>query len=184
MKSSPIGHYSIKFGKKRLNCPQTSAIGRLFDAAGLLKNASYEGQGPMTLEAASQEVGEIIPLPIDKKQGIREINWTPLIHKLLNTHDSVSSRAASFHGSLADSLRTLACLIREEKGVTQIGLSGGVFQNRVLCERVFSLLRAENFKVFLGKQLPANDAALSFGQIIEMMAMDFKTSSKNTDCKN
>jgi len=170
--------------QKRLNCPQTSAIGRLFDGAaaltGLLKNASYEGQGPMMLEAASQEVGEIIPLPIDKKQGIKEINWAPLIHKLLNTHDSVSSRAASFQASLADSLRTLACLIREEKGVTQIGLSGGVFQNRVLCERVFSLLHAENFKVFLGKQLPANDAALSFGQIIETMAMDFKNSSKNT----
>jgi hydrogenase maturation protein HypF len=159
--------------QKKINCPRTSAAGRLFDAAaaltGLVQRASFEGQGPMMLEAACQEAGKAVDLPItSNSEGIKEIDWQPLIPMLLNTRQSVSSRAACFHASLAHSLRNLACLIRDETGVTLIGLSGGVFQNRVLCEQVFSLLSAAGFKVFLGSQLPANDAALSFGQIIEV----------------
>ncbi len=159
--------------QKQFNCPRTSAVGRLFDAAaaltGLVQTASFEGQGPMILEAACQEVGKPVELPIHtNSKGIKEIDWAPLIPMLLDTRLSVSARAACFQASLAQSLRTLACLVRDEYGVTQIGLSGGVFQNRVLSEQVFSLLETAGFKVFMGSQLPVNDAALSFGQMIEV----------------
>ncbi|MDM8560326.1 carbamoyltransferase HypF [Candidatus Parabeggiatoa sp. HSG14] len=186
--------------KRQLNCPRTSAVGRLFDAAaaltGLVQKASFEGQGPMMLESvvsyqlslSNNPIHENpitndslsikkylkIDLPIHtNSDDVKEIDWEPLIPMLLDTHESVPSKAACFHASLAHSLRDLACLIREEYGVTQIGLSGGVFQNRVLCESVFSLLHASNFNVFLGEQLPANDAALSFGQMIEMSLRDY-----------
>ncbi len=166
-----------KAWQKKFNCPQTSAAGRLFDAAAalteLVKIASFEGQGPMMLEAACQEKGKKLDLSIrTNSEGVREIDWAPLIPMLLDSHQSVSSRAACFHASLAHSLRNLACLIRDQYGVKQIALSGGVFQNRVLCEQVFSLLNAVDFKVFLGRQLPTNDAGLSFGQIVERGAID------------
>jgi hydrogenase maturation factor HypF (carbamoyltransferase family) len=64
--------------QRRLNCPQTTAAGRLFDAAaaltGLNHRSSYEGQGPMMLEAACTDAkAEAIPLPMTlNRQGIRE----------------------------------------------------------------------------------------------------------------
>jgi hydrogenase maturation factor HypF (carbamoyltransferase family) len=48
----------------------------------------------------------------------------------------------------------------------RVGLSGGVFQNRILCEQVFSLLHADNFQAFLGEK----DAIfLRFGQVVEIL---------------
>ncbi len=182
--------------QKQINCPRTSAVGRLFDAAaaltGLVYTASFEGQAPMRLEAACLDdpvfsgVKHLnsnnlsnwksqmpIDLPISRNsEGIWQIDWEPLIPMLIDTRQSVPVRAACFHASLAHSLQNLANLIRDEYGVTQIGLAGGVFQNRVLSELVFSLLSAESFEVVMGNQLPANDAGLSFGQIVEVAAMD------------
>ena len=57
--------------------------------------------------------------------------------------------------------------VRAEHGVSRIGLTGGVFQNRVLAEQVIALGTLHGFTVHLPAKLPCNDAGLSFGQIIE-----------------
>ena len=51
--------------------------------------------------------------------------------------------------------------------VTHIGLSGGVFQNRVLTEQAASLLESDGFTLSIPEDIPLNDAGLSFGQVIE-----------------
>jgi hydrogenase maturation protein HypF len=51
-----------------------------------------------------------------------------------------------------------------------LGLTGGVFQNRVMCERVIFGAQLEGFTVHIPEKLPCNDAGLSFGQIIEASA--------------
>jgi hydrogenase maturation protein HypF len=51
-----------------------------------------------------------------------------------------------------------------------VGLSGGVFQNRLLSERLVRELEARGFRVVLGERVPANDGGLSFGQVIEYAA--------------
>jgi hydrogenase maturation protein HypF len=43
-------------------------------------------------------------------------------------------------------------------------LSGGVFQNRILFERVLSLLEAKGFTVLTHSQVPCNDGGLALGQ--------------------
>jgi len=48
-----------------------------------------------------------------------------------------------------------------------LGLTGGVFQNRILSERILAAAPHEGFTVRLPERLPCNDAGLSFGQIIE-----------------
>ena len=53
-----------------------------------------------------------------------------------------------------------------------MALSGGVFQNRILTERVEALLTAAGFEVLIPCRLPVNDAAISFGQLIETLATD------------
>jgi len=61
-------------------------------------------------------------------------------------------------------------VVRAECGVSHLGLTGGVFQNRVLCERVLFDAQREGFTVHIPELLPCNDAGLSFGQIIEASA--------------
>jgi hydrogenase maturation protein HypF len=68
---------------------------------------------------------------------------------------------------MAHALREQARKIAQTEKVERVGLAGGVFQNRVLTGQVVQLLREDGFKVFIGEALPANDAALSFGQLVE-----------------
>jgi hydrogenase maturation protein HypF len=62
--------------------------------------------------------------------------------------------------------------IREQSRVDNVGICGGVFQNRTLTGQVVELLQGDGFAVHLGKVLPCNDAALSFGQAAELAARE------------
>ena len=73
---------------------------------------------------------------------------------------------------MAGVIRDQALAARECSEVAQVGLGGGVFQNRVLAEQVTRLLEDEGFEVFLPRALPCNDAALSFGQAAELAARE------------
>jgi hydrogenase maturation protein HypF len=57
--------------------------------------------------------------------------------------------------------------IREQHGITRVGLSGGVFQNRLLSELALSALTKLGFEVYLHEGIPCGDGGISFGQIIE-----------------
>ncbi len=161
--------------KRQLNSPETSAAGRLFDAAaaliGRFYRASFEAQGPMYLESLARNAGEIVPLPVNKDaDGIWRIDWEPLIDICCNDRKSQRLRSESFHSSMAAALLEQARQIRAGTAVDIVGLSGGVFQNRVLTEQATALLRNDGFDVRLPAALPCNDAALSFGQAAELAA--------------
>lgn len=156
-----------------LNCPVSSAAGRLFDAAAALTDlctlASFEGQGPMLLEAAAGAVrvdAEALPLTADDT-GVLRADWSPLLGMLRDEATDVAVRAARFHETLAQTLLSTARALRDRQGVTTVGLSGGVFQNRRLGERVLALLVADGFRALLPERVPCNDAGLSYGQIVE-----------------
>ncbi len=158
--------------QRGVNCPHSSAVGRLFDAAaallGLCESASFEGQGPMLLEAAAtvHEDAEALPLIVDDT-GVLRADWAPLLGMLRDDAISVAVRAARFHEVLAQTLLSIARTLRDRHGIATVGLSGGVFQNRKLGERVMALLVADGFRALLPERIPCNDAGLSYGQIIE-----------------
>ena len=111
---------------------------------------------------------EAVSLPLAlNRQGIHETDWAPLLPYLMDEKRSIAERASGFHASLAQALIVQAIATREEHGELAVGLSGGVFQNRVLTEQVVTLLRANGFDVRLTHQIPCNDGGISFGQIIE-----------------
>jgi hydrogenase maturation protein HypF len=159
----------------RLNSPSSSSVGRLFDAAaalcGICTHASFEGEGPMRLEAVSETaIGKAVPLPLVRDSlGLWRTDWAPLLPMLGDNALSAAERASSFHLSLAQALAEQAIRLREETGMQAIGLTGGVFQNRVLTEEAIRLLEAAGFSVHLPRRIPVNDAGLSFGQIIEFL---------------
>ncbi len=159
--------------RQGLNSPSSSAAGRLFDAAaaltGVLRNASFEGQGPMRLEAVAKGVQAApVALPLaEDAQGIWRSDWAPLLPLLMDPDRPVSGRAAAFHASLAQLLVDQACRLRERHGSFSIGLSGGVFQNRRLAEDAMARLTAAGFAVHLPECLPVNDGGLCVGQVME-----------------
>ena len=65
-----------------------------------------------------------------------------------------------------------AAAARERHGVERVGLTGGVFQNRVLAEQVVALLVDAGFEPHLPLTLPCNDAGLSYGQAAELAARE------------
>ena len=198
----PLGEASdpllFSFWQQGKNAPLTTAAGRLFDAAsalcGVCSKASFEGQGPMQLEAlaATHRHGPGQPLdrfpvspspgesrdlhpvtimltktPLSDNKGVYTADWAPLIPMLLDSSSPVSERAARFHLSMTHSLLQQAKQVRSDTGVNTVGLAGGVFQNRVLTENSIELLNDNGFEVTLPLLMPVNDAAISFGQIIE-----------------
>jgi len=169
--------------QKKINTPQTTSVGRLFDAAAVLAGvrtmASFEGQGPMELEALCANLKEDhgehhITLPLQKIDGLLQTDWQPLLKELLNIDIDVAEKAILFHDSLAQAMLQQALSIRQNTGVNIISFAGGVFQNRVLTERALALLSAADFEVCLPELIPVNDAGISFGQVMEFSLSDLK----------
>ena len=161
--------------QNELNSPYSSAVGRLFDAAAAItcgiKDVSFEAEGPMRLESLCEQQRDPVGLPIARDgDGILRTDWAPLLPVLADQELSERQRAEVFHSSLAHALLAQALLARESYGAVRVGLTGGVFQNRVLAAETVELLSAAEFEVHLPSALPCNDAALCFGQIVEFAA--------------
>lgn len=158
--------------QRRINAPASSAAGRLFDAAasllGLVQESSYEGQGPMWLEAASSKTNEHVTLPLRlREDGVLESDWQPLLVMLRDEKISVAQRGGMFHATLAHAALQQARQLREQHGEFSVGLSGGVFQNRLLTERLIALLEMDGFTVRLARHAPYNDGGICYGQLVE-----------------
>jgi hydrogenase maturation protein HypF len=152
--------------------PLTTAVGRLFDAAAALilgvHQTSFEAEAPMQLEAASdpQADGETLPFAPDAT-GVLRVDWSPLLPTLMDVRRPLRERAGYFHATLASTIVALAAHIAASRRVKHVGLTGGVFQNRLLTERAASGLAACGFSVLLPERIPANDAGIAVGQVIE-----------------
>jgi hydrogenase maturation protein HypF len=162
---------------RQMNCPETSAAGRLFDAAAALicglSHTTFEAQGPMYLESLCKGRGERQELPLRQdKDGVWRTDWQPLLAMMSDDRRSPTWRAEAFHSSMAFAVLEQAQRIREQSRVDNVGICGGVFQNRTLTGQVVELLQGDGFAVHLGKVLPCNDAALSFGQAAELAARE------------
>ena len=161
--------------QKRVGTHRTSSGGRLFDAAAALivhlDVAGFEGQGPMILESMAAQTCEAIPLPLSQDQhGILRMDWEPLLPMLLDQSRSAESRAGIFHESLAEAIASQVATLAQTESFDAVGLTGGVFQNRLIAERVMALLSGSRFSAYLPSTVPANDGGLAFGQLIEARA--------------
>ena len=163
-----------------LNCPVTSAAGRLFDAAAAvicnIGSASFEAQGPMQLEALCRHAAPPVELELMQcDDGVLRVDWQPLLSAIGDHAIEPARRAEIFHASMAASVARQAAAARERFGVERVGLCGGVFQNRFLAEQTIAMLEEARFDVHMPRVLPCNDAALSYGQAAELAAREAGT---------
>lgn len=159
---------------KNINSPLTSSCGRLFDAAssliGIRDEINYEGQAAMELESlCASGIKERYKFCIYKegKEFIidpKEI-FVDIIEDLKKGIDK-KVMAAKFHNTVAEFTLNLCGKIRENNGINKIALSGGVFQNRYLTEKIISLLERDNFRVYTQRIVPPNDGGISLGQVV------------------
>ncbi|MCP5419820.1 MAG: carbamoyltransferase HypF [Gammaproteobacteria bacterium] len=165
--------------ERGLNSPFSSAVGRLFDAAAAWvlgrQRTSFEGQGPMLLEALAStdaECSEYVELPLDWDEvGVLRADWSPLLPLLIDIRRPAARRAAIFHNSLAECLAQQVLKLRERFSCVAVGLTGGVFQNRRLAEHALRRLEALGIQAHLPTWTPVNDGGLSFGQVVEAAAL-------------
>jgi hydrogenase maturation protein HypF len=158
--------------ERGLNAPVSSAAGRVFDAASALllgvAETSFEGQGPMWLEAVARPCSDWPSLPIAADpSGVLRIDWEPLLPFLGDARKSRAERAWGVHAALADAIAKLAEQAGGAGGV--VGLTGGVFQNRLLSELASERLAARGCRVLLAGTVPCNDGGLSYGQVADFL---------------
>jgi hydrogenase maturation protein HypF len=72
--------------------------------------------------------------------------------------------SAKFHNTLANGLLAMAKQARESTKLNTVALSGGVFCNRYLTNRLIKLLKETDFKVLFNRDVPSSDGGISIGQ--------------------
>ena len=160
----------------RSGTQQTSAVGRLFDAAaallGLAEVASYDGHAPALVEcAADAAAADARRFRCLTMADIRTIDWAPLVP---GAAGGGNTGAANARRLSTRRWRRRSWPRRDigarSTGPISVGLTGGVFQNRLLTERAAASAGIRRFRVLLHERVPPNDGGLSFGQAVEFAA--------------
>ena len=58
----------------------------------------------------------------------------------------------------------MARCARKSKGLDTVALSGGVFCNSYLTNRLVNILKKDGFSVIFNREVPSNDGGTSLGQ--------------------
>ena len=161
---------------KKINSPLTSSCGRLFDAVaaliGVRGEIEYEAQAAIELEMlASDETGETgsYPFRVVEEDGMGIIKLQDLFAAIVHDLHSKTPQAriaAKFHNTVAKIIAEVCQVISARTGLTQVVLSGGVFQNRLLLRKAVALVQGNGFEVFTHRQVPCNDGGISLGQAV------------------
>jgi len=172
--------------RRGINSPLTSSCGRLFDAVAALLNVrhtvSYDGQGAIELEAlaemAEDEDAKSPPAPFCQGGGYTykialhedaplQLDFSPMFPEILTDIDAsiqTAIIACRFHQTIATATTDVCLHIADTTGLDRVILSGGVFQNRLLSEMIYTSLTLKGLRVFTHRLVPPNDGGLALGQ--------------------
>jgi hydrogenase maturation protein HypF len=168
----------IKMTQKKINSPETSSLGRLFDGIaaliGVRQQTVFEGQAAMELEM-------IANWPV--RQGY-DYGWTsrddhvlslePIIIGIVSDMENGVSPAeisGKFHYTLIRMFSKICCFIRKETNINTAVLSGGSFQNNLLLSGLIENLNEFGFEVLSHRMVPTNDGSISLGQAVVAAAI-------------
>ena len=125
--------------------PETSSMGRLFDAVaalcGVRVRVTYEGQAAAELEGLADPAERgAYPLPLEPPAAGRPavLDARPTVAALvedLRAGVTPDVAGARFHNAVADATAAACAQVAGDHGLETAVLAGGVFQNRLLLER-------------------------------------------------
>ena len=157
----------------------TSSMGRLFDVVasllGIRHRVSYEAQAAIELEAAARRWRHADPDREAPEVGLAIVEGSPLrldpgplvagVARGVRAGEDPAALAWAFHDAVARTSATVAARVCADTGTTTVGLTGGVFVNRVLLARTVQHLGALGLEPLVHRQVPANDGGLALGQV-------------------
>ncbi|RFZ80665.1 carbamoyltransferase HypF [Lacrimispora amygdalina] len=162
---------------QRINTVFTSSMGRLFDAAASVLHIAnenrYEGECAILLEREAELAKRehikppSLPFLITEEDDVLKLDPKPFFEASVRYMDSekTGALALSFHHAAAEGIAEICDRLRSRYHISEVALSGGVFQNTVLTERTITLLRERGFRVYINRLVPPGDGGLSLGQI-------------------
>lgn len=166
--------------ERGVNCPLTTSMGRIFDAAsgllGLCHQQSYEAQAPMLLESLAVRAGAVSATAKHRLAATDAgltLDLLPLLEQLTEAPDPQAA-AAAFHAGLVAAICDWVRRAAAEQELQQVVLGGGCFLNLLLRDGLVLRLQAAGLEVLQPRQLPPNDAAISLGQawVVRMMLLN------------
>ncbi|MGE5643526.1 MAG: carbamoyltransferase HypF [Byssovorax cruenta] len=156
--------------QKKLNAPETSSMGRLFDAVacltGIRNEVTYEAQAAIELEVLSTSA-LMAATPYGYEIDGENIYVGEILkHVIEDVRRKVSAGfiGARFHQTLAALTLDICQHLRNKYDIHEIVLSGGVWQNQLLLDLARSALIQKDFMVYTHRLTPANDGGLALGQ--------------------
>jgi len=154
--------------KRGINSPKSTSMGRLFDAvyalSGNLEKLSYEGESGLILETYAEKAvtDDLYTYNINKDV----IDYKAMLEEIMK-EDDVHLIAAKFINTIAHIILHISL---EYKNFPVV-LSGGVFQNKVLLQKVIENFNNYDIKYYIQHQTPINDGGISFGQAYHALYM-------------
>ena len=162
--------------KRGINSPLTSSCGRLFDAVAALLNlhhsVSYDGQGAIGLEALAESsenepLGDYPYKIVLHGENPLQLDFSTMFSAILGDIDAGRPApviARRFHQTVAAAAAEISLRISAETGLDRVVLSGGVFQNRLLSEMIYTALTVKGLTVYTHRLVPPNDGGIALGQ--------------------
>ncbi len=172
-----------------VGCVPTTSMGRLFDAVasllGVCQQVSYEGQAAVELEHLARR-----RRPASRSDWISPsptvlLDPAPLIAGLvegLRAGAEPADLAAGFHQAVIRATAGAAGYCADAAGISVIGLTGGVFANRILLQGLRQSLTKSGYEVLTHRIVPCNDGGLALGQATIAAALQWQAQERTGIC--
>jgi hydrogenase maturation protein HypF len=164
--------------QRQVNAPLTHAAGRLFDSVSALlglapREISGEGEPAILLESAAREWSggdsPVLPFDIREENSLLLIDWAPTFRKLSNlaeVRQNPFQWAMAFHAAVARAAEVMIEYGLSKAPGRRVGLSGGVFLNQILTERLSRQLECAVVTVLRHRVTPPGDGCIALGQVV------------------
>jgi hydrogenase maturation protein HypF len=175
----------MKMTTRGINAPETSSMGRFFDAVsallGVCDDVQYEGQAAIELEQLlAWDLSPTRPWPLrlqrEHEHGRLVIDHEPWLRALLDDVIGGSLSAAQisrrFHESVVLAITEICLELSRSTGIQDIVFSGGVFLNQHLLVRAEHELTGAGLRVHTHSRVPTNDGGIAVGQAMVAAALE------------
>jgi hydrogenase maturation protein HypF len=151
----------------------TSSAGRIFDAfsslLGVRDKVDFEGQAAIDLEMLSTGEKTEKTFNFNIKAGEPAIIVFGDIFieafERFKKGDNIPHLGMMFHNTMVKIILDVSEMLRNIYGTNKIGISGGVFQNRIILEKLKEKSLDRGFILINHQRVPTNDGGISLGQI-------------------
>lgn len=167
----------VRMLEKRLNSPVTTSAGRLFDAVaaqlGLCDAITYEGQAAIRLESSARKAASLpadfAQAPLKMQDDLEALDGAQIfgiVTSAFREGASAPEAAYLFHDLLAFGFAELAARVARKVGIRRVGLTGGVFCNRLFRSLILRRLKERELEPVLHRETSPGDGGIAFGQVV------------------